>query len=99
MVPLVLSSTTVPLPLGALGVGEQVGAALFRLADHANGAVVMMGFRALSLLVDLIGLGAYVANIRRIRTLARKQERAGVRTSRGSDRHGAKTDDLPEVQQ
>lgn len=59
MVPLVLVSTGVPLPFGALGVSEQVSAGLFRLADSSNGAVAMMGFRLLQYAAALIGAIVY----------------------------------------
>jgi len=68
--PLVLFSTAIPLPFGALGVSEQVSDALFLLADYKGGALTMMAFHVNQYLVSLLGLGVYLGNIRQVRTLA-----------------------------
>ncbi len=69
IVPLVLFSTGVPLPLGALGVTEQVSAKLFDLADFPGGAVVMMAFRLLQLGGALLAGVVYLANVAQVRDL------------------------------
>jgi len=74
IVPLVLFTTAVPLPFGALGVSEQVSFGLFRLASYSGGGVAMMGFRILQFGSALLGLGVYLADNREIREL---QARAG----------------------
>jgi uncharacterized protein (TIRG00374 family) len=74
IVPLVLFSTGVPLPFGALGVSEQVSGGLFRLASYTGGAVAMMGFRVLQIGGATIGLAVYMANLTQIRTLRREAE-------------------------
>ena len=45
IVPLVLFTTAVPLPFGALGVSEQASRGLFGLMHYDGGAVAMLGFR------------------------------------------------------
>jgi uncharacterized membrane protein YbhN (UPF0104 family) len=69
IVPLVLFSTAIPLPLGALGASEAISGGLFRLANHQGGAVVMMGFRLLQVVGASIGLGVYLANLSAVRRL------------------------------
>lgn len=75
IVPIVLFSTAIPLPLGALGVTEQISASLFRLTSHGGGAVAMMGFRTLQYLGASIGAVVYAANHRRVRDLTRAGRR------------------------
>jgi uncharacterized protein (TIRG00374 family) len=70
IVPLVLFSTAIPLPFGALGVSEQIGFALFRLAHFSGGAVAMMGFRTLQYVGAAIGSVLYMTNRRQVQTLA-----------------------------
>ncbi|MBX6311808.1 MAG: flippase-like domain-containing protein [Isosphaeraceae bacterium] len=70
MVPLVLFSTAVPLPFGALGLTEQVSAQLFALVNHPGGAVAMMGFRILMYTGGLVSIGVYLANQRQVRDLS-----------------------------
>ena len=60
MVPLVLFSTVVPLPFGALGLSEQVSDDLFRLLGHPAGALAMLGYRLVSLAVTGVSVGVYV---------------------------------------
>ncbi|CAN5808641.1 hypothetical protein BH23PLA1_BH23PLA1_03060 [soil metagenome] len=69
IVPLVLLSTAIPLPFGALGVSEQVSFALFRLANYQGGAVAMMAFRSLQYLGAVIALVVYIAKLRQVRRL------------------------------
>jgi uncharacterized membrane protein YbhN (UPF0104 family) len=71
IVPLVLFTTAIPLPFGALGVTEQVSARMFLLADSSGGAVAMMAFRLLQLGGALIGGLVYLANASQVRDLAR----------------------------
>jgi uncharacterized protein (TIRG00374 family) len=60
MVPLVLFTTAVPLPFGALGLSEQVSDDLFRLLGHAAGALVMLGSRVVGLAVSSVSVAVYV---------------------------------------
>lgn len=60
MVPLVLFSTVIPLPFGALGLSEQVSDDLFRLLGHPAGALTMLGFRVVSLVVTGISICVYI---------------------------------------
>jgi uncharacterized membrane protein YbhN (UPF0104 family) len=60
IVPLVLFSTAIPLPMGALGVTENVSRGLFELVGHRGGAVAMMAFRVLQYGGGLIALGVYL---------------------------------------
>lgn len=70
IVPLVLFSTAVPLPLGALGVSEQVSSGLFKMAGSHSGAVAMMAFRILQFAVAAMGGLVYLANASQVRDLA-----------------------------
>lgn len=74
MTPLVLFTTAIPIPFGALGVSEQVSDQLFGLVGHPGGAVAMMGFRVLMYGGGLVSLAVYVANIRQVRELSRDVE-------------------------
>lgn len=58
IVPLVLFSTAIPLPFGALGASEGVSAVLFRSVAFRGGAVAMLAFRLLQF--GGAGLGAVV---------------------------------------
>lgn len=62
VVPLITFSTAVPLPFGALGLGEQVSDELFRMLGHSMGVVVMLGFRAIGLAASGISVMVYLAN-------------------------------------
>src|SRR5262249_19119819 len=62
MVPMVLFTVIVPLPFGALGLGEQVSDELFRMVGHPLGSVSMMGFRVVSLAVSAVSISVYLAN-------------------------------------
>jgi hypothetical protein len=83
IVPLVLFSTAIPLPMGALGASEAISAGLFRLAEHRGGAVAMMGFRVLQYLGAMIGLGVYLANLTTVRRLQTEGEAVGVAEEAG----------------
>jgi uncharacterized iron-regulated membrane protein len=71
---LILFTTAVPLPFGALGLSEQVSGRLFGLVHHPAGAVAMMGYRVLMYAGGLVSVGVYGANISQVRTLARAAE-------------------------
>ncbi len=64
MVPLVMFSTVVPLPFGALGLSEQVSEDLFRLLGHPSGALVMLGFRVVALAVAAVSVSVYALDSR-----------------------------------
>ena len=64
MVPLVMFSTIVPLPLGALGLGEEVSQELFQMVGHPMGGLAMMGYRVVSLAVSGVSIAVYFANAR-----------------------------------
>jgi hypothetical protein len=74
IVPLVLFSTAIPLPFGALGVSENVSAELFRLADYSGGLVAMLAFRTYIYATAILGAGLYLANLAQVRTLAASAE-------------------------
>jgi len=74
IVPLVLFSTAVPLPLAALGLSEGVSASLFRLAHFDGGAVAMMGFRVLQYAGAILAAFVYLPNRGRVRTLIREAD-------------------------
>ena len=67
MVPLVVFTTIVPLPFGALGLGEQVSDELFRMTGHEMGGVAMMGFRVVSLAVGAVSITVYLTHLREFR--------------------------------
>ncbi|HWE38817.1 MAG TPA: lysylphosphatidylglycerol synthase transmembrane domain-containing protein [Isosphaeraceae bacterium] len=69
LVPLILFSTAIPLPLGALGASEEISAQLFRLAHYQGGAVVMIGYRLIQYSACLITGSVYLANRGRVRLL------------------------------
>lgn len=74
MVPLVLFSTAVPLPFGALGLTEQISGRLFQMVNHVDGAVAMMAFRVLMYSSGAISACVYLANLRQVRTLQHDAE-------------------------
>ena len=69
IVPLVLFTTAVPLPFGALGVSEQASAGLFGLMGYPTGAVAMLGFRLLQFSGAALGAAVYMLNAREVRRL------------------------------
>lgn len=74
IVPLVLFSTAVPLPFGALGVSEQVGRQLFKLVKHPGGALAMMAFRVLMYGGGLVCVCIYLTRLRQVRELTEVAE-------------------------
>lgn len=76
IVPLVLFTTAVPLPFGALGLTEVASGMLFALgraplaAAASQGAVAMMAFRVVMYASGLVGLVVYLANLATVRNLA-----------------------------
>ena len=69
IVPLVLFSTAIPLPFGALGVAENVSQMLFKLAGYDGGLLSMMAFHVVQYIGSLLSLFVYLANLRQVRTL------------------------------
>ncbi|MDB5349984.1 MAG: hypothetical protein JWN86_1231 [Planctomycetota bacterium] len=69
IVPLVIFTTAVPLPFGALGVSEQASRGLFGLMNYSGGAVAMLGFRLMMLAGAAIGAGVYMFNQKEVRAL------------------------------
>jgi uncharacterized membrane protein YbhN (UPF0104 family) len=69
IVPLVLFSTAIPLPFGALGASEQVSQLLFRSVAFGGGAVAMLGFRLLQFAGAGLGAVVYAANRQQVREL------------------------------
>jgi uncharacterized protein (TIRG00374 family) len=72
--PLVLFSTAVPLPFGALGFSEEISGQLFQFVGHPSGAVAMMGYRVLTYGLGVISMIIYLWNINAIRDLTRQSE-------------------------
>jgi uncharacterized protein (TIRG00374 family) len=70
IVPLVLATTAVPLPFGALGLSEGISANLFRLAAYRGGAVAMMSFRVVQYATAIISAIVTILNLRQVRELA-----------------------------
>ncbi len=73
IVPLVLFTTAVPLPFGALGVSEQASKGLFGLMHYEGGAVAMLGFRVAMLAGAAIGSVVYMLNVREVRELVKAE--------------------------
>jgi hypothetical protein len=71
MVPLILFTTAVPLPFGALGLSEKMSDLLFGLVRHPGGAVAMMGYRVLMYAAGLVSLIIYLANAQQVRELTK----------------------------
>lgn len=69
IVPLVLFSTAIPLPFGALGVSENISGALFKLANYDGGALTMMAFHVAQYISSFIALFVYLANAGQVRQL------------------------------
>lgn len=72
--PLVLFSTAVPLPFGALGLSEKLSDELFSFVGHPSGGVAMMGYRVLTYAFTLISLVIYLWNLSAIRDLTKQAE-------------------------
>lgn len=69
IVPLVLFTTAVPLPFGALGVSEGASLKLFELVGHPGGAIAMMGFRVVMYAGGAVSALVYLANMREVKSL------------------------------
>lgn len=69
IVPLVLFSTAVPLPLGAIGFSENVSDQLFQNVGHPDGAIAMMGFRILQYVFAGISALIYWSNMKSMKNL------------------------------
>jgi hypothetical protein len=84
IVPLVLFTTAVPLPFGALGLTENASGLLFGLgranADvaAANGAIAMMAFRTIMYAAGLVSLVVYLANMGWVRELTNPETTASI---------------------
>jgi glycosyltransferase 2 family protein len=74
IVPLILATTAVPLPFGALGLSEGISAHLFGLTAYSGGAVAMMGFRVLQYATAVLSACVYAANREQVRTLTETAE-------------------------
>lgn len=74
IVPLVLFSTAVPLPLGAIGFSENVSDQLFQNVGHPNGAIAMMGFRFLQYAFAAISALIYWANMKSMKNLTDQKQ-------------------------
>lgn len=86
IVPLVLFSTAIPLPFGALGASEGVSRLLFRSVGFLGGAIAMLGFRLLQFGSASVGAVVYLANRTHVRALTRQP---------GADAEGAGTPQQP----
>ncbi len=80
IVPLVLFTTAVPLPFGALGLTEGVSGRLFDLVNHPGGAVAMMGFRLVMYAGALVSVVVYLANLSQVRDAEKAAEEAKKET-------------------
>lgn len=70
VVPLILLSTAIPLPFGALGVTEQLSRKLFLdIVGFPSGDIAMLGYRAVMYAGGLISVFVYLANLQQVRTL------------------------------
>ena len=69
IVPLLLLTMAVPLPLGALGLTEKTSEGLFDLVGFPGGAVAMMGFRLVMFAAGGLGALVYLAYARKVRSL------------------------------
>lgn len=76
IVPLVLFTTAVPLPFGALGVSEGASLKLFQLAGHPDGAIAMMAFRIVMYAGGALSAMVYLANMREVKSLQEKTKSA-----------------------
>jgi hypothetical protein len=74
MVPLVNFTALVPLPFGALGLGEQVSDELFQMIGHPLGGLAMMGYRVVGLAVVTVNVVVCGASFRGLRSQATEPE-------------------------
>jgi uncharacterized protein (TIRG00374 family) len=77
LVPLVLFTTAVPLPLGALGLTEKASEAIFDLVGFTGGAVAMMGYRVIVYLAAGVSALVYLANAAQVKRLRATAESLG----------------------
>lgn len=66
LIPIGFMANVVPVTPGGLGVGEAAFDALFAIAGLSGGAVVLLGWRLLLLVVGLFGLVLYLQGQRRL---------------------------------
>ncbi|MFN2399250.1 MAG: lysylphosphatidylglycerol synthase transmembrane domain-containing protein [Gemmatimonadaceae bacterium] len=66
LIPIGFMANVVPVTPGGLGVGEAAFDALFAIAGLSGGAVVLLGWRLLLLVVGLLGLALYLQGQRRL---------------------------------
>jgi uncharacterized protein (TIRG00374 family) len=84
IVPLVLFTTAVPLPFGALGLTENASGVLFALgranakAAAANGAIAMMAFRTIMYAGGLVSLVVYLTNMGWVRELTNPEAKGDI---------------------
>ena len=64
--PLIFFTMAVPLPFGAIGLGEEVSEQLFMLVAHPGGALVLIGFHVLMYGGAVISAAVYALNVRQI---------------------------------
>jgi glycosyltransferase 2 family protein len=83
IVPLILFSTAVPMPFGALGLSEHVSERLFALVGHPRGMLAMMGYRVLMYCGGLISAGVYLAHFKQVRALTDTAEKLDEELSQG----------------
>ena len=70
VVPLILFSTAIPIPFGALGVSEQISERLFGdILGFSGGAIAMLGYRVVMYAAGLVSVLVYLANLREVRSL------------------------------
>ncbi|HEU5118915.1 MAG TPA: hypothetical protein VFT74_20150, partial [Isosphaeraceae bacterium] len=74
IVPLVLFSTAIPLPFGALGASEGVSGLLFRSVGFRGGAIAMLAFRLLQFGSAGLGAVVYLSNRGQVRQLKHQAE-------------------------
>ena len=70
VVPLILLSTAIPLPFGALGVSEGFAETLFHgILGFSGGAIATLGYRVVMYSAGLVSVLFYLASIRQVRSL------------------------------
>lgn len=70
VVPLILLSTAIPIPFGALGVSEQVSQTLFSdVLGFSGGAIAMLGYRVVMYAAGLVSVFVYLANLSQVQSL------------------------------
>lgn len=70
VVPLILFSTAIPMPFGALGVSEQIAQGMFGdILNFSGGAIAMLGYRAIMYSAGLVSVLVYLVNIQQVRSL------------------------------